>query len=327
MKVGKSVIKTVGVLFSIVLILSIVFSCQELLNEALKQEVSLNQTIFQDVTATAPAGETIPVVNNQTILNSGLFSGIGYIAKTLSDTSFEVSPSNPVLFTKLMLEEKINLIGHGNTNGSTGDFGIYFSASGGLSDPKSTATKIVEFNLSGLTEIDIDVSSEMKPFFVANPDIGTFYIYLVHSNGTATITIDELKFVLPSVVIIEQIIEQDTTVVFDDIEEIINVNIAGSATNNGAGTVYLIVEVVEASDPAHDKSWEGAVATASIIPGASIAFDDISIEREKIEGALEYLSDLENGGNLKATVVLVSTNPIEVDIDSIDILGTAVIGL
>lgn len=300
----------------------IITGCQEILDEALTDEVTINQSIIQN----QQIRTSIPVITTPTMLKNSLHNQLPDLYKAMDDESFEVSPPNPELFTELMLQEEITLIGQGDPNGCEGDLGIYFDPSSGLSDPQTSATLITEFDLNGLTTIDINVGAEMKPFFLSNLNIATFYLYLVHIDATAEITINSLKFVLPKPVLLEKVIHQDTSVTYEEVEGILNVKIGGEVTNLGSSQVNFIISV-EANNPAYVAEWEGVILTSSIGSGETVNFGDLetdpSFQRSNLEEALAHLSDQTTGGDLKATVYMDSATDIEVDIASINIIGTA----
>lgn len=314
---------------SLIMFFIFIMGCQELLDDALTEEVPISQSLVKNVQVRS----VIPVIVNPKVLKPSSMKGPSTLMKTMTDTSIELSPDNPELFTELILKDAMRLIGDGDPNGSTGDFGIYFDPSDGLSDPKSSATVITEFNLTGLSTIDINEGPSMKPFFQSNPDIATFYLYLDHSNGTAEITINSLKFVLDKPILIEKVIYQDTSVSYSEVEGILNVKIAGSVTNNGVSVVDFTISV-EANNGSYVGDWEGVILTSEIAPGATLTFGDLetdpTFQQANLEDALAYLSEVSDpsiGGDLKATVGLNSVSDIIVDIASLDVTGTAQVKL
>jgi len=333
MKNGKNVcrMKFFGWCVLSLFLLIVLVGCEQLLEEALTRDISFEEPLFDSETATG--GEnTIPIVTNQQ-----LTKGSTCLPKTLGFVVISVTPPDVALFSVVASSGKADITGtlvNNDTNPVV--FKIYFGHSGVLVDPQTEAAFIASVNLAGSeTKIlggfeDFDesresITSNLGAFFSAHPGLTTIYVYLMgEGSQSVNIAVESLAFVLRPSYHVQRTLQpsEEYTQYVDQIQEVTEIQLSGSATNNGVGSATLSLFVTPVSGSA---SWEGKVAEVTINPGETVLFENWSglltdEELERLEGCIEHLVD--PGEAIRGDLFLMSDSDLNVEIVSLVLEGT-----
>ena len=310
------------------MILLFLAGCDRLLEEALTQDVTIEEALYESGTFTAE-GEIIPIVNNMQLAKGSFF-------KTMCHMVAPVDIPDSDLFLTIISNGGGEITGTVKNNKSSPVvFGIYFGNSGGLGNPSEQATFIGTLNIDGLETLTIeglddfnqsaeDAISNMMSFFIANPGISTLYVYLTGEPDPVDLTIQVLQFVLDPSFHMEHVIETNEEYVqyVNQIEDVSDVIISGFIRNNGTGTITLVLSVSNGGG-----AWD---CICVIGAGATMQFADqfnllTETELDVLEGIMRYYVD--PGETIQTNLYIISEQNINITLNSVIFSGTITVTL
>jgi len=310
------------------LFLVIFLGCEQILDEALTKAFTVRQTLISDETASSEAktSETIPIINSG-VLTKG--SGV-----QTSGEGFVVVPVTPPDMDLLITVVSANACEISGTLVNKEDasvlFGIYFASSGGLTNPKTEASLIATVNLAGLetkviegydafNQSEDEINANLLGFFASHPGISTVYVYLTGDPLPVNIEVHSLALVLKPVAHIQHVVNPDEEYAqySDQIEDITDVGLSGSAVNNGSSAVTLSLFVSPAEG---STDWQGEVVRFTIQAGETIQFENWSSflvdgGEERLKACIRYL--LDPGEAIRGDLYVESDSEINVHIVSL----------
>ncbi len=322
------ILKTVIYGFFPLMFLFFLAGCDKLLEEALTQDLTIEEALYDSGTFTAE-GQIIPIVNNTQLAK-------GSLLKSMCHMVAPVDIPDSDLFLTIISYGGGTITGTvKNNKNSSAVFGIYFGNSGGLGNPSEQATFIGTLNIDGLETLTIgglddfnqsaeDVISNMVSFFSANPGISTLYVYLTGEPDPVDLTIQILQFVLDPSFHVEHVIETNEEYVqyANQIEDVSDINITGFVRNNGAGSITVVLSVSNGGG-AWDHSY-------TIEAGATMQFADrfdqlTETELELLEEIMRYYVD--PGEAIQVDLYILCEQHINVTLNSVVFSGTITVTL
>lgn len=308
---------------SLFLILFFLVSCEQLLEEALTQDMTFEENLYDNETIGAE-GQVISIVNNTQLSKEAL-------SKVMCHMVQPVDIPDSDLFLEVVANGAGKITGSiKNNKGSSVVFGIYFSNTGGLGNPSEQATLIGTLNIDGFETLTIDglddfnqsredVIVNMVSFFQANPGISTVYVYLTGDPDPVDLTIQSLQFVLNPCFHLSQSIEvnEEYTQYVDQIDDVSDVVIMGSVTNDGAGAITLILSISNGGGV-----WESIfIVEAEAIMQFADEFAQLTeTDLDTLESILRYYVD--PGEAIQVDLYVISEDDINVALNSIIFTGT-----
>ena len=223
--------------------------CEELLNEALNKEFTVEETLFPAESATADEA-TVDVAQGLQL------SGGEGVGKAAAGLVVEVQPAQAALLAWVMSE------GGGVIQGSLENRDanpVVFKLSLGSSNNWTEAELVGSVNLGGGESRDFSFSgTALESFFASHFAAGleTLYLFLsAEESSTVNLWISHLQAVLQPAFYMQQSIGPlaDFADYADSIGDITDLGLSGSITNNGASNLELLVRIRPVGD---DGGWE-----------------------------------------------------------------------
>ncbi len=297
--------------------------CDQLLEEALTQNVLIEENLYESNAYTAE-GQIIPITSDMQLAKDSFLKTMCHGVEPV------YIPDSDLLLTVVSMGgAKITGMVRNNKNNPV-VFGLYFSPTGGLGNPSEQATFIGTVDINGLETLTIQglddfnqsrntVIENMVSFFTSNPGIRTVYVYLTGEPDPVDLTIQHLQFVLnPSFHITKTIdVNAQYTQYVDQIEDVSDVVITGSVKNNGSGSVTIILTI---------KNGGGVWQTTSMIESGEILqladpFDQLTEEDfEIMENIVRCYID--PGEAIQADLYIMGEEDINITLNSVVFSGT-----
>jgi|GEM_PF-3012555 len=306
---------------AIIATLVITTGCEELLDEALQKDITVEEEIFSDQTATAEE-ESVEVT-------SGVQLGAaGKLAKSADGSHvIPMSVEEAALFSWILSEGGGALRGQvENRDGNPAVFKVYI----GASEVIASAVEI------GSIEVGANQSSQfsfqgalLENFFKAQFEAGagTFYLILYGESDSVNLWISNLEFVLQPGAVIRTTVgpSSEYAEYADTIDDITDLSLAGSIRNNGASPVALLLRIgPEAPTPAFEAFSVGTTIAA----GSTFDLNDwhTLFDAETLADMGDAISYLATGA-VVAELFFTSETGVNVTVISVVLLGTVSVGL
>ena len=293
----------------------VITGCQDILDDALKQDIELKESVVSDQTVTASTG-SVPVVGSPVaVAKAGPVEIEGF-------SVFTADPSSGPVFTEMVKQNAVKLVGSvSNSNATSGTLKVLLGTVNTLVPPGQGTEIYSGAFTSGNATITID-QLVASTFFNTNPNIDPFYVYVYH-DAAASITVNSLQFVTPAVAVLTHTVVHDEELMSKgDVESIIGAHIGGSITNHGAANVQIKVDLSD-NNAGTSLSWETpSIMVETVAPGATLNLGDVTVSDTQLNDALSYLAET---GDIVATITLSSTEDVNVDLASIELIGTATV--
>ncbi|MBN2415787.1 hypothetical protein JXO52_08085 [bacterium] len=238
--------------------------CEQILDEALQQQIPVEEELFSSQSHEETDGLRIPVTGDYRLRGPGAasFSKPGASA-------FLVVPSDAPLFAWVCSEAGGALQGRLVNNGEDA---VELTVSLGLDDDAEGAMVIGSVTAAGqeTNQFSID-GSAFEAFFdgLFADRIQEFYLFLAaEGNGSIDLTVQTLEFVLqPAQVIRREIGPLSDVGGASGIELTGDVSLSGTIHNRSGGTLQMLLVLAPATPAA---SWDGMEIACEIPAGGSV---------------------------------------------------------
>jgi len=295
--------------------------CEQILDEALKKQVSVEEPLFDSETHENANDQKVAVTDNFSLGSSN-----SSLAK-MTNHAFNITPDNNALFNWVCSEGGGALQGAlENRDANPVTFNVHVS---GVND-FATASLIGSVNLAGNQSREFTINGSAFETFFANAfqsGMTNFFLFLSASgSSTVNILVDEMGFALQPSYALARIVGpvSSLTRYIDSIGDISNISLQGSIKNLSPGVMKLLLRVA----PVSPGTWKGMQLKASINPGESLDLENWSgllteAELQELESALRYLGT----NSMKAELLMTTAADMKVEIISIVLSGSVSVAL
>jgi len=326
----------ISIFFILIFLLMIFSGCEKIIEDVTSFKIIVKKTMYENKSVNSST-ENTEVIN---ILEQGVVTKVapGY-AKLMGFIVEEVEIPDVDVFESIVQANGFEFSGS-LTNGDDKDvvFGIYFSSSGSLSDPKTEATLIATINLSGLetkslndfssfNQTQEEIKSNILDFFSENPEISQMYVYLTGDPQPVNITVQNLAIQLKPSYYLPYILSDDNNEYDqyrDRVENVTDVHISGSIVNNGDDEVEIRF-TVQPSTTVPGIDWEGEVLVITVPAHTTLELSDWSTYLvpgglDRLKDAIYYLID--DDGSVLIELFMESDSGIDIEIISMVLEGS-----
>ncbi|MCK5148446.1 hypothetical protein KAR48_16940 [bacterium] len=316
-------------IFSLAGILIFSTGCEQLLNEALQKDIVVQETLFEDDTATAEE-EIVQVGANNIQLGS--------TAKIAKASAFHILPFTPSSAADAALLAWVISEGGGKIRGEINNLdaaSVVFKVYVGTSSDINDATLIGSVNVAGnQTKSFIFNGTELESYFDNLHDNGwnAVNIFLsAEESSSPHLIVNTLEFVFNPAGYMSRVIaaSSEYSGYADSIGDISDYSLSGEIRNKGTSELKILIRIKPSTATSLFSSFEVAITlsagqTFNLADWASMfTTAQLAAINSQFAGALEYLAT----GNVLAELFLMSNNPLNAEIVSIAMSGTVSVGL
>jgi hypothetical protein len=298
--------------------------CDELLEQVTTFDVQVEETIFQEESASGSASE-LEIASNTLLTATG-----GMMAKVSGFSMRAVVPPDAALFSVLYGQSLLTIRGVvENLDANPVEFGIYLGSTDNLSDPVLQGIPVLIRVLGAYETVQIDVVlTGLEDFFDTFEPSGSIYVYMTGSQSASVdVLVHNLAFSVPASTHLTMTLTPDDYADYlDQVEDIGSMQITGSAVNHGSHPIDFLLLISSG-----ECSWQ-EVYSFQETNGGIFLFDDwystfVENELEHLRGVVEQFIDagedvivelfIWSEGNINLEIVSMVLNAnVQVDIDA-----------
>jgi len=300
-----------------IIFLFIFSGCEQILDEALNKNLTVEEPLFQSETASESDQTTYEVTTGFVINASGTA-----LAKP-DYHGFAVVPTNMALFAWVCSEEDGFLRGTVTNNASDP---VALNIRFGHTDDFASATLVASVSVSGTETRNFQVNgSAFESCFDDHFQGGYTELFIfidAAGSGTIDMVLNKLEFVLQPSAYLSRTVGPVSGLedYVDNIVDVSGVAFSGTINNLGSSEVYLLLRLIPLSS---DSEWDGAQVEIVIEANDSFDLSDLSSllsdeDMARIGDAIEYLS----GASVLAELFCTGSGGVNVEVVSIVLEGS-----
>ena len=322
----KAGLMTIPAVILTIMVFSFITGCEEMLQEALKKEIDVNEELFDSQEQEKTEDETVDVGNAISLGGSSQAVGKTYSGPV---SRREVQPEEAALFAWVLSK------GGGELRGTVVNrdaASVLFKVRIGSDEVFENAVEVGSLTLAGnQTQQFVFSGAEFEEFFDAffeNNSETVHVFFTADESSSINLMVNLVHFRLQPSHVLERIVEQnaDYAEYADHIEEIKDINLTGTISNNSSNPMHFLLRL----SPTEASNWESIKLAHTINANENFNLNDW---RELMEGSGVSLDDLEAAirhlatGSIKAELFFTVESELRLNIVSVTLSCKVKVGI